>query len=80
LTKNGDGDGGTRSHLDCTGSTAVVGGPQGKAKAGQRGYIMGSFGLGAVDGLDVTWVASEGGTWTKGTPGAVAGGKAALGR
>ena len=65
LTKNGNGVYGTWSNLDCAGTNGMLGGTQGKGK-GQLagGYIMGSTGIAAFIGVEVTWVVAKDGTWT----------------
>jgi hypothetical protein len=56
---------GTWSNLDCAGTNALVGGPQGKGKGETAvGFVMGSYGVGAAFGAEFTWVVNKDGTWT----------------
>jgi hypothetical protein len=56
---------GTWSNLDCAGTNAAVGGPQGKGKGESAvGFVMGSYGVGAAFGAEFTWVVNKDGTWT----------------
>ena len=56
---------GTWSNLDCAGTNAAVGGPQGKGKGETAvGFVMGSYGVGAAFGAEFTWVVNKDGTWT----------------
>jgi hypothetical protein len=66
LAKVGDtGATGTWSNLDCAGTNAAVGGPQGKAKGESTyGVVMGSYGVGAAFGAEFTWVVNKDGTWS----------------
>ncbi|WP_324158448.1 hypothetical protein [Ideonella sp.] len=55
---------GTWSNLDCAGTNAQVGGPQGKGKGETAGgYVMGSYGAG-VYGSEFTWLINKDHTWT----------------
>lgn len=64
LTKSGTGVSGTWVNLDCAGTNAAVGGPQGKGKGETAsGYIMGSYGA-HVYGVEFTWLINKDGTWT----------------
>lgn len=55
---------GTWSNLDCAGTNAAVGGPQGKGKGESAvGFVMGSYGAN-VYGAEFTWVVNKDGTWT----------------
>ncbi|MEK8030474.1 hypothetical protein AACH06_06515 [Ideonella sp. DXS29W] len=64
LAKVGTGATGTWSNLDCAGTNAAVGGPQGKGKGESAvGFIMGSYGAN-VYGAEFTWVVNKDGTWT----------------
>lgn len=64
LTKVGTGVTGTWSNLDCVGTNALVGGPQGKGKGETAGgYVMGSYGAN-VYGVEFTWLINKDGTWT----------------
>jgi hypothetical protein len=74
LTKNGNGVAGTWSNLDCAGTNGLLGGSQGKGKGMlTKGYIMGSTGIAAFIGTEVTWVVNTDGTWViyNGTDGSV---------
>ncbi|WP_374566077.1 hypothetical protein [Ideonella sp.] len=65
LTKVGTGATGTWTNLDCAGTNAAVGGPQGKGKGETAaGYVMGSYGVGAGFGAEFTWVVNKDATWT----------------
>jgi hypothetical protein len=65
LTKNGNGVAGTWSNLDCAGTNGMLGGTQGKGKGQAKGgYIMGSTGIAAFIGVEVTWVVAKDNTWT----------------
>lgn len=64
LTKNGNGVYGTWSNLDCAGTNGLLGGTQGKGKGMlTKGYIMGSTGIAAFIGVEVTWVVNNDNTW-----------------
>lgn len=67
LTKNANltGVAGTWSNLDCAGTNAALVGAQAKVKgAATSGYIMGSTGLAALLGFEVTWSVAGDSTWT----------------
>lgn len=64
LMKVGTGATGTWSNLDCAGTNAMVGGPQGKGKGeSAAGFVMGSYGASAY-GAEFTWLINKDGTWT----------------
>ena len=53
------------TNLDCIGTNAAVGGPQGKAKGETaKGYILGSFGVGSTYGAEFVFSVNKDGTWT----------------
>jgi hypothetical protein len=65
LTKNGYGVAGTWRDVDCAGTSAMVGGSQGKAKGAlAKGYIMGSTGMAGLIGQELTWTLNGDNTWT----------------